>query len=61
MINELFQENPNEVEEIPIQRWSLRLYPHIFSPEEKEAFFNQLKENVKWQPISLQKNHQTTP
>ena len=45
MTNQLFQENPNEVEEMPIQDGVLRLYPHIFSPEEKEAFFNQLKEN----------------
>ena len=49
MINQLFHENSNEVEEIPIQDGVLRLYPYLFSPEEREIFFNQLKENVKWQ------------
>ena len=49
MINPLFQENPNEVEKIPIQDGELRLYPHFFLSQERETFFNQLKENVKWQ------------
>lgn len=49
MINELFHENPNEVEEIPIQDGELRLYPHSFSPEERKAFFTRLKQKVKWQ------------
>ena len=49
MINRLFPENPNEVEEIPIQDGKLRLYPHLFSPEERDSFFRKLKENVKWQ------------
>ena len=49
MINALFRENPDEVEEIPIQDGVLRLYPHLFSPEDRETFFTQLKENVNWQ------------
>lgn len=49
MINQLFLENPNEVEEIPIQDGALRLYPYLFSSEESGTFFTQLKENVNWQ------------
>ncbi|MCY3744202.1 MAG: alpha-ketoglutarate-dependent dioxygenase AlkB [Candidatus Poribacteria bacterium] len=49
MINSLFEENPKEIEEIPIQDGVLRLYPHLFSPEERRTFFNQLTEKVKWQ------------
>ena len=49
MTNKLFPENPKDVEEIPIQDGELRLYPHIFSPEERGTFFNQLKEKVNWQ------------
>ena len=49
MTNQLFSENPNEVEEILIQDGELRLYPYLFSPEERENFLTQLKENVNWQ------------
>ena len=49
MAPSLFPENPNEVEEIPIQDGVLRLYPHLFSREERETFFTQLKDNVNWQ------------
>ena len=49
MINQLFPENPNQVEEISIQDGELRLYPHFFSPKERKTFFTQLKENVNWQ------------
>ena len=49
MTNELFPENPHEVEEIPIQDGELRLYPHLFSPVERKTFLTQLKENVNWQ------------
>ena len=49
MINQLFPENPNEVEDIPIQDGELRLYPHLFSPENSEKFLTQLKEKVNWQ------------
>ncbi len=49
MTNQLFSENPNEVEAISIQDGELRLYPHFFSPEEREPFFTQLKENINWQ------------
>ena len=49
MINQLFPENPNEVEDIPIQDGKLRLYPHLFLPEEREQFFRQLKADVNWQ------------
>ena len=49
MINQLFPENPNEVEEIPIQDGKLRLYPHLFSPEERETFFVKLTKHIKWQ------------
>ena len=45
----LFPENPDEVEEIPIQDGKLRLYSHLFSPEERNAYFSKLKENVNWQ------------
>ena len=48
MANQLFLENPNKVEEIPIKDGELRLYPNLFSHEESEVFFTQLKENVKW-------------
>ncbi|MCY3551545.1 MAG: alpha-ketoglutarate-dependent dioxygenase AlkB [Candidatus Poribacteria bacterium] len=48
MINRLFPENPNEVEEISIQDGKLRLYPHLFCPEESERFLPQLKDNVNW-------------
>ena len=49
MINPLLPENPNEVEQIPIQDGELCLYPHLFSPEERETFLIQLKGNVNWQ------------
>lgn len=49
MNQQLFPENPNEVEEIPIQDGELCLYPHFFSPEERETFLIQLKDNVNWQ------------
>jgi alkylated DNA repair dioxygenase AlkB len=49
MTNELFPENPHEVEEISIQDGELRLYPHLFSPVERKTFLTQLKENVNWQ------------
>ncbi len=49
MATSLFPENPNEVKEIPIQDGVLRLYPHLFSREERETFFTQLKDNVNWQ------------
>ena len=49
MINQLFQEHPNEVEEISIQDGELRLYTHLFLPEESNAFFTKLKETVNWQ------------
>ena len=49
MTIELFPENPNQAEEIPIQDGKLRLYPHLFSPEERKKFFTELKENVNWQ------------
>ena len=49
MTNQLFPENLNEVEKIRIQDGELRLYPHFFSPEERETFFTQLKKNVTWQ------------
>ena len=45
MTTSLFPKNSNEVEEIPIQDGELRLYPHLFSPEETETFLVQLKEN----------------
>ena len=47
-MNQLFPEDPNEVEEIPIKDGELRLYPNLFSPEESEVYFTQLKENIKW-------------
>ena len=40
-MSQLFPENPNEVEAIPIQDGELRLYPHLFSPEEREDFSHQ--------------------
>ncbi len=49
MINQPFLENPNEVEEIPIQDGKIRLYPYLFSPEEREKFLIELKKNVDWQ------------
>ena len=49
MINQLFPENPNKVEDIPIQDGKLRLYPYLFSPEERGNLFTQLKENINWQ------------
>lgn len=48
MRQQLFPENPNEAEEIPIKDGELRLYPNLFSPEESEVFFTQLKEKIKW-------------
>ena len=42
MTNQLFPENPHEVEEIPIQDGELYLYPYLFSPEERETFFTEL-------------------
>ncbi|MCG9129130.1 alpha-ketoglutarate-dependent dioxygenase AlkB [Candidatus Poribacteria bacterium] len=48
MMNQLFPENSNEFEEIPIKDGILRFYPFLFSPKESEVFFTQLKENVKW-------------
>ena len=48
MMNQLFSENSNEFEEIPIRDGILRFYPFLFSPKESEVFFTQLKENVKW-------------
>ena len=39
MSNRLFHENSDQVEEIPIQDGVLRLYPHLFSPEERATFF----------------------
>lgn len=47
-MNQLFPENSNEFEEIPIKDGILRFYPFLFSPKESEVFFTQLKENVKW-------------
>ena len=61
MSDKPFQENPNDVETIPIQDGELRLYPHIFSPEEKGFFFNQLKENVKWQQEEIKLYGRTIP
>ena len=49
MTSELFQENPNEVEAIPIQDGELRLYPYLFSREERGTFFVQLKDKINWQ------------
>lgn len=49
MINQLFPENPNEVKEIPIRDGELRLYPRLFSPEERETFFAKLTKHIKWQ------------
>ena len=49
MSNQLFLENPSEVEEIPTKDGELRLYPHIFSLKERETFLTQLKDNVNWQ------------
>ena len=49
MATSLFPENRNKVEKISIQDGELRLYPHFFSPEERETFFTQLKKNVTWQ------------
>ena len=49
MATSLFPENPNEVEEVPIQDGKLRLYPHLFTTEERDSFFRKLKESVKWQ------------
>lgn len=49
MNQQLFSENPNEVEDILIQDGKLRLCPHLFSPEEREKFFTQLKADVNWQ------------
>ena len=42
MINQLFPENPKDVEEIPIQDGELRLYPHLFSREESKIFLTKL-------------------
>ena len=49
MSDQLFPENPKEVENIPIQDGRLRLYPHLFSSVERETFLIQLKENINWQ------------
>ena len=61
MINQLFSENPNEVEEIPIQDGELRLYPHFFSPEDRKTFFNHLKEDVDWQQEEIKLYGRTIP
>ena len=61
MTNQLFQENPNEVEAIPIQDGELRLYPYLFSREERETFLIQLKENVNWQQEEIKLYGRTIP
>ncbi|MYC77656.1 alpha-ketoglutarate-dependent dioxygenase AlkB [Candidatus Poribacteria bacterium] len=61
MINRLFPENPNEVEEIPIQDGKLCLYPHLFPPEESERFLTQLKDNVNWQQEEIKLYGRTIP
>lgn len=48
-MNQLFPDNPNQIEEIPIQDGELRLYPRLFSPEESKTFFTKLKEKINWQ------------
>ena len=45
----LFPENPNKVEEIPIQDGELRLFPQLFLSEESNAYFSKLKKDVTWQ------------
>ena len=61
MATSLFPENPNEVEKIQIQDGELRLYPHFFSPEERETFFPQLKENINWQQEEIKLYGRTIP
>ena len=61
MINELFHENPDVVEEISIQDGELRLYPYFFSPEERKVFFTRLKEKVKWQQEEIKLYGRTIP
>lgn len=48
MTTSLFSANSNDVEEIPIQDGKLRLYPYLFTAEERDSFFTRLKESVKW-------------
>ena len=61
MINQLFPENPNQVEKISIQDGELRLYPHFFLPKERETFFTQLKDNVSWQQEKIKLYGRTIP
>ena len=49
MSNQLFPVDPKKAEAIPIEDGELRLYPHLFSPEESGAFFRKLKQTVDWQ------------
>lgn len=60
-MSQLFPENPNEVIEIPIKDGELRLYPHLFSPEESEDFLTKLKENIKWQQEEIKLYGKTIP
>ena len=49
MNQQLFSENPNEVEEISVQDGELRFFPRLFLSEESNAYFSKLKENINWQ------------
>ena len=61
MNQQLFPDDPNEVEEIPIKDGELRLYPNLFSPEESEVYFTQLKENVEWKQEEIKIHGKTIP
>ena len=53
MSNLLFPEDQYTVEDIPIKDGALRLYPYLFSPEERETFFAQLRDQVHWQQEAI--------